>query len=119
MPNVSTSAEDAASCAEIMKVLADRTRIAVVEQLIGGPQRVHEINSKLNMEPTLFSHHLRVLREAGLVVAKRDGKSVVYSLSPDVRPDSGPVLDFGCCALVFPVPQPAHQVPVDAVLPSE
>jgi ArsR family transcriptional regulator len=97
------NAADAQSCAEIMKVLADRTRIAVVEELIAGPRRVHEINDKLKMEPTLFSHHLRVLREAGLVTAKRDGKSVVYALSPSVRQDSSPSLNFGCCALVFPL----------------
>jgi len=94
--------ELAVSCAEIMKVLADTTRMAVVEQLLTGARRVHEINCKLNVEPTLFSHHLRILRKAGIVVTKRDGKSIVYSLSPAVRKNrSSPVLDFGCCTLKF------------------
>jgi ArsR family transcriptional regulator, nickel/cobalt-responsive transcriptional repressor len=85
-----------------MKVLSDRTRLAVVEQLFSGARRVHEINSELKLEPTLFSHHLRILRQAGIVVTRREGKSIVYSLSPAVRNGhSNPVLDFGCCTLSF------------------
>lgn len=85
-----------------MKVLADKTRLAVVEQLFSGARRVNEINSELKLEPTLFSHHLRILREAGIVVTRREGKSIVYSLSPAVQKDrTNPVLDFGCCTLSF------------------
>ncbi|MBX9863940.1 MAG: metalloregulator ArsR/SmtB family transcription factor [Hyphomicrobium sp.] len=90
------------SCADIMKALSDKTRLAVVEQLFFGARRVNEINSELNLEPTLFSHHLRVLRQAGIVVTRREGKSIVYSLSPAVtNGHTSPVLDFGCCTLSF------------------
>jgi ArsR family transcriptional regulator len=93
---------DPVSCADIMKVLADKTRMAVVEHLFSGSRRVQEINSELKLEPTLFSHHLRILRQAGIVVTRREGKSIVYSLSPAVRKDrDNPVLDFGCCTLSF------------------
>ncbi len=85
-----------------MKVLADKTRLAVVEKLFSGARRVHEINSELQLEPTLFSHHLRILRQAGIVVTRREGKSIVYSLSPAVQKDrANAVLDFGCCTLSF------------------
>jgi ArsR family transcriptional regulator, nickel/cobalt-responsive transcriptional repressor len=70
------------SCATNMKALADHTRLEVVKMLLDGPRHVKELNAELHVEPTLFSHHLRVLRNAGIVVAKRDGKGVLYTLSP-------------------------------------
>jgi len=90
------------SCAGILKVLADETRLAAVRLLMDGPRRVGALNDDLDVEPTLLSHHLRVLREAGLVEARRIGKAVEYRLSESV--DSrrrGRVLELGCCRLDF------------------
>lgn len=85
-----------------MKALSDKTRMTVVELLFAGPRCVQELNNALKLEPTLFSHHLRVLRKAGIVVTRRAGKSVIYSLSPAMRTDpESPILDFGCCTLSF------------------
>ncbi len=90
------------SCAEILKVLADDTRLAVVRQLMSGPRHVGEINEELQVESTLLSHHLRVLREAGIVTGERDGKAVLYRLSPNVESKRrGATLELGCCRLVF------------------
>ncbi len=90
------------SCAEILKVLADETRLAVVRQLMGGPRRVGEINEELQVESTLLSHHLRVLREAGIVTGEREGKAVLYRLAPHVESKRrGATLELGCCRLVF------------------
>ncbi len=90
------------SCSNIMKVLADATRMAVIERLLERPQRVHELNASLRMDPTLLSHHLRVLREAGLVTTKRDGKEILYRLASTVRKSAkSSTLDFGCCKLEF------------------
>jgi len=90
------------SCADLLKVLADDTRLAVVRQLMRGPKHVSEVNSALQVEPTLLSHHLKVLRDAGIVEAERDGKSVLYRLSPSVEAKrSGKGIDLGCCKLVF------------------
>ena len=55
------------SCADLLKVLADETRLAVVQQLMSGSRHVGAINAELQVEPTLLSHHLKVLREAGIV----------------------------------------------------
>lgn len=91
------------SCADVMKVLSDSTRLAVIDLLLDGPRHVHEINAVLKVEPTLLSHHLRELREAGLVVTRRDGRSLIYRLAPAVsRPGRRRRLDFGCCELRFP-----------------
>jgi ArsR family transcriptional regulator, nickel/cobalt-responsive transcriptional repressor len=90
------------SCADLLKVLADHTRLAVVEQLLDGPRHVGEINAALRLDASLLSHHLRVLREAGLVTAKRDGKAVLYQLAREVRAArKGKGINLGCCFLSF------------------
>ena len=90
------------SCAGLLKVLADETRLAVVRQLMERPKHVGEINESLRLEQSLLSHHLKMLREAGLVVAKRDGKAVLYSLSPEFKgSSSGEAINLGCCLISF------------------
>ncbi len=90
------------SCAHVLKVLADETRLAVMELLLDGPRHVAEINASLDIEQSLLSHHLKVLREAGLVTARRTGRKVLYSLSQSVQGRRrGRAIDLGCCRLSF------------------
>ena len=94
------------SCDEIMKVLSDKTRFSVLERLLSRAQHVQALNAELQIDPTLLSHHLKVLRVAGLVVTKREGKHVLYSIAPDVRTrGKRQSLDFGCCKLEFKIPK--------------
>jgi ArsR family transcriptional regulator len=89
-------------CADIMKTLADDTRLKIVEMLFERAQHVCDLNASLRIEASLLSHHLRVLKEAGLVESTRSGRYLTYSLSPRVRSARlGPELDFGCCSLRF------------------
>jgi DNA-binding transcriptional ArsR family regulator len=91
------------SCAERLAVLADPTRLAVLESLLEGPKHVKDINRRLRVPQSLLSHHLRVLREAALVVAVRDGKAVLYAIAPGARPrGAGASIDLGCCNVSFP-----------------
>ena len=91
-----------AACAQKLKVLSDPTRLAVLDVLLSGPKHVGEINEKLNVEQSLLSHHLKVLREAGLVRATRDGKAVLYELAPGVAAaGTTRSIDLGCCELSF------------------
>ena len=90
------------SCASILKVLADETRLAVVEQLLSGPMHVGQINESLGVEQTLLSHHLRVLRDANLVTSERDGKHVTYSLAKSILGRRrGRAINLGCCLISF------------------
>ena len=90
------------SCAGLLKVLADATRLGVVRVLMDGPKHVGEINAFLGVEQSLLSHHLKVLRESGIVGAERDGKAVLYRLSSSVQSRRrGDVIDLGCCRLSF------------------
>jgi DNA-binding transcriptional ArsR family regulator len=89
-------------CASLLKVLADETRLAVVRQLMHGPKHVSEINAALGIDQSLLSHHLKVLRDGGIVEAQRDGKAMLYRLSPNVESRRrGEVIDLGCCRLTF------------------
>ncbi|QDU35731.1 HTH-type transcriptional regulator NmtR [Maioricimonas rarisocia] len=89
-------------CAGLLKILADETRLAVVRQLMDGPKHVGDINASLELEQSLLSHHLKVLREAGLVLSRRDGKAVLYSLAPEYRSSlPGEAIDLGCCLISF------------------
>lgn len=98
----SPATQDVSTCASLLKVLADETRLAVMEQLMAGPKHVGELNEPLAIESSLLSHHLRVLRDAGLVVAERDGKQVLYRLSPKVQGErQGKAINLGCCLISF------------------
>jgi len=90
------------TCAEKLKVLADRTRLAVMESLMDDPSHVGRLVEILDVEQSLLSHHLRVLREAGLVVADRQGKAVLYRVAPETLVDgSRSAINLGCCQLHF------------------
>ncbi len=92
----------ACACAALLRVLADPTRLDVVRRLLDGPLHVGALNSGLGINQSLLSHHLRVLRDAGLVEAQRDGKSVLYRVTPGRAATGGKQgLDFGCCRVTF------------------
>ena len=89
------------TCVEMLKVLADPTRLAVVAALMDGPKHVGEINSALHLDQSLLSHHLKVLRQSKLVSATRHGKAVLYSLVSKVGSKKARAIDLGCCRLSF------------------
>lgn len=75
--------DDLAALAAMLKALADPTRLAVFNVLMEGVQCNCEIAERLNLSLSLISHHLRVLREAGLVESIRDeqdGRWIYYSI---------------------------------------
>ncbi|MBD0269509.1 MAG: winged helix-turn-helix transcriptional regulator [Cyanobacteria bacterium Co-bin8] len=88
-------------CARQLRILADQTRLAVVQMLMEGPKHVGELNRRLDLEQSLLSHHLKVLRREGLVVSSREGKAVLYQLAPGVQIGSAKALNLGCCSLSF------------------
>jgi DNA-binding transcriptional ArsR family regulator len=89
-------------CVRQLKVLADRTRLAILGLLLEGPKHVGELNNHLNVEQSLLSHHLKILRQEGFVEATRDGKSVLYQLAQRCKfPSDIKTLNLGCCVLSF------------------
>lgn len=67
--------------ARIFKALGDPNRLDIVVSIGNGVQSVTEIITATGLSQTLVSFHLRILREACVVTAKRDGPFVYYSLS--------------------------------------
>jgi DNA-binding transcriptional ArsR family regulator len=68
--------------AAALAALGDPTRQAIVELLAGGPRAVGEIASRLPVSRPAVSQHLRVLKEAGLVIDRQDGTRRLYQLDP-------------------------------------
>jgi DNA-binding transcriptional ArsR family regulator len=62
--------------------LGDPTRRAIFERLAERPQAVSELASDLPVSRPAVSQHLKVLREAGLVVDRRAGKHRIYQVDP-------------------------------------
>ena len=94
------TARAASECAGKLRVLGDPTRMRVVEVLMDGPRCVHELMSILRIEQSLLSHHLRVMRDSGLVCGVRAGKAVRYQLAAHTEL-RGDVIDLGCCRITF------------------
>jgi ArsR family transcriptional regulator len=63
-----------------LAALADPVRLAVLSTLAKGEQCVCDLLEQVPVAENLLSYHLRVLREAGLVVATRRGRWVDYRL---------------------------------------
>jgi DNA-binding transcriptional ArsR family regulator len=59
-------------------------RLRIVRRLAGGPASVGELIEHVGLSQPLVSHHLRRLREAGLVVSQRAGRETICSLRPEV-----------------------------------
>ncbi|WP_158885927.1 ArsR/SmtB family transcription factor [Amycolatopsis anabasis] len=69
--------------AERLRALGDPTRLRVAHALhVGDELCVCDLAWIVGSSQALVSHHLRQLRSAGLVTSRRDGKLVMYRLSP-------------------------------------
>ncbi len=69
----------------LLAALADPVRLAIVRQLSAeGTVCACDFDAGLAVSQPTISHHLKVLREAGVVQAERRGTWIDYSLSPDV-----------------------------------
>lgn len=63
------------------RALGDETRLRILEQLGSGERSVSDLMVLLDIGQSLMSHHLRILREAGLVMDRRDGRWIHYSIA--------------------------------------
>src|SRR5260221_9943128 len=71
----------------VREVICEPTRTQIVRALGAGPLSVGDLASILGRSKSATSQHLRVLRDAGIVSARRRGRAVVYSLA------SGPMVE--------------------------
>jgi ArsR family transcriptional regulator len=78
------AAGDAQALADCFKALADPTRVAIVNRLAGAEEVcVCDLVEAFELSQPTISHHLKLLREAGLVEAERRGTWAYYRLVPE------------------------------------
>ncbi len=68
----------------VLKVVAEPNRLALLDKIIRGYQCNCQLGEELGMSPNLISHHLSVLRDAGLIESERDpldARWVYYSVN--------------------------------------
>jgi ArsR family transcriptional regulator len=81
--DTSAVAAAAVASAAALGAIADPVRWTVVRHLAKGKSCVCELQEIVPIAQNLLSYHLRILREAGLIVAAPRGRWVDYELSPD------------------------------------
>jgi len=106
-----------------MKVLSEPNRLLLLEMLIQGVQCNCDLGQALGMAPNLVSHHLGVLREAGLVHAEHDpfdARWIYYSIEPsalsELRESLIAFLDAGRIQPRQPTCGPQNTLPVGSSL---
>lgn len=68
-----------------LQALADPVRLAIVRQLVecAGTVCACDFVECCSVSQPTISHHLRVLRDAGIVTSERSGTNILYALAPD------------------------------------
>ncbi len=78
------------SQAQVYKALMHPTRLAILEELRNGEQCVCHMEAMFGLRQAYISQHLMVLRDAGLVIDRRDGWNIYYQVS---KPEIYKVID--------------------------
>jgi ArsR family transcriptional regulator, arsenate/arsenite/antimonite-responsive transcriptional repressor len=68
--------------APLFAALADPRRLAILDRLRSGERSVNELCGDTAARQSLMSFHLKTLRDAGLVFARKEGRTVWYALDP-------------------------------------
>jgi ArsR family transcriptional regulator, arsenate/arsenite/antimonite-responsive transcriptional repressor len=87
---------DTAQLAQRLKLLANPKRLQIIHLLMEGVQCNCELGEALDMAPNLISHHLGLLRDAGLVEVERDivdARWLYYSLNEEALAELNAAFD--------------------------
>jgi ArsR family transcriptional regulator len=80
---VTTAARNLGKTASLFHALSDETRLRLLERLREGEQCVCELTDVFKTGQSRLSFHLRVLKDAGLVTDRPEGRWIYYSLNRD------------------------------------
>jgi ArsR family transcriptional regulator len=99
---------DLSRIAQLCNALADEARVEIVARLLDGEKCVCDLTDALGTGQSRLSYHLKVLKDAGLVTDRREGRWAYYTLARDafleteellsaLRPRAGRALKVKCC----------------------
>lgn len=84
---------DAKKVAGMLAAVGEPTRMLILYRLAEGPHHVGQLAGLIGIPMVNMSHHLGVMRQAGLLDDEKDGRRVVYKFRPEVfTPGEGEVL---------------------------
>ena len=100
---------DDSTAVEQLRALADPVRLSIVRELRGGTRCACELAGLVGVSSPLLSHHLKVLRAAGLISGRRRGRWIDYKLDEQAlkalvallaapAPRRDHVTDLGCAS---------------------
>lgn len=86
---VHTLAEGFASCTKMLAAIGDETRQHLILEMIKigkcNGVRVNEITEKTNLSRPAVSHHLKILKDAGVVRVRKEGTKNFYYFNPETE----------------------------------
>jgi ArsR family transcriptional regulator len=90
-------------CSRFLKALSDLNRLKILELLFKNELCVSDIVKALKIDQPKVSHHLSILKAAGIVLNRRNGRTIIYSLHPAVAKKSEHMgkIDTGFCSVEF------------------
>lgn len=75
---------DAKKVAGMLAAVAEPTRMLILYRLAQGPHNVGQLAELIGIPMVNMSHHLGVMRQAGLLEDEKDGRRVIYKLRPEI-----------------------------------
>ena len=102
-----------AATAQVLAVLGDATRLRLLLVLNEGERGVSDLEQLLALPQPTVSHHLGILRRAGLAQARREGRQVFYRLTHPPLAEGPLRIPIAGGAFIVEVAQPAP-VPTDS-----
>jgi DNA-binding transcriptional ArsR family regulator len=73
----------AAHVAELFRAFSDTSRVRIMSALVNGEKNVNALAGIVGISDSAVSHHMRGLRQMGLVQARREGKEVYYRVDDE------------------------------------
>ena len=89
---------------QLFHALSDSTRLSILQRLRFGERCVCDLTDSLDAAQSRLSFHLKVLKDADLVVDRREGRWMYYALNPETLKELGDTVE----ALASP-PSPAER----------
>lgn len=74
---------DAKKAALVFKAFCDENRVKILLLLSGGEKCACRLLEELDVTQPTLSHHMKILCDSGVVVGRKEGKWMHYSISPD------------------------------------